>query len=88
MDEAFTYLGGKWQDYVKIDKKYLRPTEVNPLQAGISKAKKELGWSPRVGFKDLVRIMVDSDLKQMGITPPGEGEKIIQKNEFQWKKMD
>ncbi|HEY3277775.1 MAG TPA: GDP-mannose 4,6-dehydratase [Syntrophorhabdaceae bacterium] len=58
---------------VEVDPRYFRPTEVDFLQADITKAKKQLGWQPRTTFDDLVRIMADYDLKMVKIEPPGEG---------------
>ncbi len=69
---------------VEIDPKYFRPTEVDGLQADIRKAKKKLGWQPSVLFEDLVKVMVDHDLLQAGLEPPGEGIKILQKKDFGW----
>ena len=63
LDEAFGYVGLDWKKYVEIDQRYFRPTEVNLLLGDATKAKKVLGWKPKVHFKDLVRIMVDADLK-------------------------
>ena len=54
-----------WKKYVKIDKKYYRPAEVNELVADITKAKKILGWKPKTKFKDLVKIMVWSDINSL-----------------------
>ena len=62
LDEAFGYLELDWHRYVKIDPKYFRPAEVDILLGDPSKARRVLGWSPRVKFKHLVRLMVDSDL--------------------------
>ena len=62
---AFSYLGLDWNEYVEIDPKYFRPTEVEFLRADPSKAKKELKWQPKVTFEKLVRIMVDADLKAL-----------------------
>ena len=62
LDEAFGYLELDWHSYVKIDPKYFRPAEVDILLGDPSKALRVLGWSPRVKFKQLVRLMVDSDL--------------------------
>lgn len=64
LSEAFSYIGLNWEKYVKIDKAYMRPAEVYSLCADASLAKKELGWAPKVGFSDLVRMMVDQDLKR------------------------
>ena len=62
LDEAFGYLELDWHLYVKIDPKYFRPAEVDILLGDPGKARRVLGWSPRVKFKQLVRLMVDSDL--------------------------
>ncbi len=53
-----------WKKYVEIDQRYLRPTEVNVLQADTRKAQKLIGWNPKVKFKELVKIMVDRDLAE------------------------
>jgi GDPmannose 4,6-dehydratase len=63
LDEAFGYLDMDWNKYVEIDPRYFRPTEVDLLLGDASKARQVLGWEPRVSFKELVRLMVDSDLK-------------------------
>jgi len=62
LDEAFGYAGLKWQPYVRIDARYFRPVEVDLLRGDASKAKRILGWKPKVTFKGLVRMMVDADL--------------------------
>lgn len=59
--EAFTQKGLNWEDYVVIDSKYFRPAEVELLIGDYSKAKKQLGWEPKVKFKELVKMMVDGD---------------------------
>ena len=61
---------------IEIDPKYFRPTEVDFLQADISKARKKLGWKPRTTFEELVKIMVDYDMKLIGLPPVGEGIEI------------
>jgi|TARA_B100001971_G_C18254534_1_gene580909 GDPmannose 4,6-dehydratase len=60
---AFEHVGLNWEDHVKIDKKFLRPAEVDLLVGDSSKAKKVLNWEPKVKFKELVEKMVDEDLK-------------------------
>jgi GDPmannose 4,6-dehydratase len=80
VDEVFNYLGLDPSKHVRIDPNYFRPTEVDVLVADPSKARKELGWSPRVRFKDLVRIMVDADLRRSGLEPIGEGDLAIKKH--------
>jgi GDPmannose 4,6-dehydratase len=62
-EEAFNVVGLNWKDYVETSKKYFRPNEVNHLLGDYSKAKKDLGWSPKTSFKSLVKMMVDSDLE-------------------------
>jgi GDPmannose 4,6-dehydratase len=66
LEEAFTYVGLDWQDYVKVDPKYFRPAEVDLLLGDPRKAAQKLGWKPRVTFKELVRIMVDADMQDGG----------------------
>ncbi len=63
LEEAFGYLELDWNKFVEIDTRYLRPTEVDVLIGDASKAKKQLGWTPKVKFRELVRMMVDADLK-------------------------
>ena len=70
VEEAFSYAGLDWQDYVEIDPKYYRPSEVDLLVGDASKAKQILEWEPKTTFKDLVSLMVDADmaaLKAQGI---------------------
>ena len=52
------------------------------LVADPNKAKKELGWKPKITFKDLVRIMVDADMEAIGLSPRGEGRAILVRKEF------
>ncbi len=66
LEEAFSYVGLHWQDYVKVDPKYFRPAEVDLLLGDPSKARAALGWSPKVTFKELVRLMVDADMEADG----------------------
>ena len=74
---------------MQFDKKYFRPTEVDELIADASKAAKVLKWRPKVKFSDLVKIMLDADLRAAGLEAPGEGDAII-KNKFpkRWWKGD
>jgi GDPmannose 4,6-dehydratase len=61
LDEAFGYAELDWHDYVKIDERYFRPSEVDQLLGDASKAREKLGWEPSVRFPELVRMMVDHD---------------------------
>ncbi|MDH4237624.1 MAG: GDP-mannose 4,6-dehydratase [Nitrospira sp.] len=63
LDVAFSHLGLDWQQYVKIDPKYYRPTEVDLLIGDATKAKKQLQWEPKVRFQELARMMVEADLE-------------------------
>jgi GDPmannose 4,6-dehydratase len=63
LEHAFGHVGLEWEDHVAIDPRYERPTEVDLLIGDPSKAKRDLGWEPRVKFEELVRIMVDADLE-------------------------
>jgi GDPmannose 4,6-dehydratase len=62
VEEAFSYVGLDWRKHVEIDPRYYRPTEVDLLLGDASKAKRKLGWAPRVTFEKLVHLMVDADL--------------------------
>jgi len=89
LEEAFGYVNLDYRDYVKIDTKYMRPTEVECLIADAKKAKQRLRWEPKIRFRELIRIMVDADMKKVGLTPIGEGERII-KERFpnRWWRID
>ncbi len=62
---AFSHVGLDWKKYVSVDARYVRPAEVDTLQADPSKAKRELGWAPNTSFERLVRMMVDADLERV-----------------------
>ena len=80
LEEAFNYAGLDWEQYVRIDPRYFRPIDVELLLADAARGRKELGWSPKVTFKQLVRIMVDADMKALGLEPPGEGVSFLSKD--------
>ncbi|HEV8045830.1 MAG TPA: GDP-mannose 4,6-dehydratase, partial [Rubrobacter sp.] len=63
VEKVFAYLELDWEEYVEIDPRYFRPTEVAVLQGDASKARSKLGWEPRVGIDELVRRMVEHDLE-------------------------
>jgi GDPmannose 4,6-dehydratase len=71
LEEAFNYTDLDFKEYVEIDPRLLRPTEVDYLLGDNSKAKEKLNWIPKVKFKELVRIMVDADLKREKILLEG-----------------
>lgn len=89
VEEAFSYMGLKWKQHVRIDKRYFRPTEVNNLVADIKKVKKVFKWHPKINFSDLIKIMIDADMRACGLDPKGEGDKILQeKFPDRWWKAD
>jgi len=65
LDIAFGHVNLDWQNHVKFDERYLRPAEVDILIGDPAKAKEKLGWEPSVTFEELVKLMVDSDLKAL-----------------------
>jgi GDPmannose 4,6-dehydratase len=88
VSEAFAYADMNWQDYVEIDPRYFRPTEVDFLQADPSKAKAKLDWEPKVTWKELARIMVDADMEAAGLEPVGEGLSILETNFDDWHRWE
>ncbi len=65
LEEAFGYKGLDWREHVEIDSRYFRPTEVDSLLGDASKARRKLGWEPKIKFKELVKLMVDADIKDL-----------------------
>ena len=79
VEEVFSYVDLDVEKHVKIDPRYFRPTEVEELVADPAKAKEKLEWKPKIKFKELVKIMVDADMRAAGLEPIGEGDEIIEK---------
>lgn len=73
LDIAFSHAGLDWKKYVEIDPAYFRPAEVDLLLGDPSKARKVLGWTPRVGFRELITMMVDADLELVRAKIHGSG---------------
>jgi GDPmannose 4,6-dehydratase len=84
LEEAFRYAGVNWSQYVEIDQRYFRPTEVDNLRADCRYARETLDWKPRIGFLDLVRIMTDHDLAKAGLPIAGLGNKAVSDKGFGW----
>ena len=63
LETAFESVDLDYRDYLVIDKRLYRPSEVNVLQGDASKARKKLGWSPNISFEELVKEMVEGDLE-------------------------
>lgn len=69
LEVAFGHVNLNWEDYVAFDERYLRPAEVDLLIGDPAKARAKLDWEPSVTFEDLVHLMVDADLKALGLVP-------------------
>jgi GDPmannose 4,6-dehydratase len=69
-DVAFAAAGLNWQNHVVVDERFMRPTEINAARGNYAKAKRELGWEPRTFFHDLIRLMVEHDIKLLGEKVP------------------
>lgn len=79
LEHAFAYVDLNIDEFVKIDPVYFRPTEVEVLIANKEKSQKKLGWTPKIKFNDLVKIMVDADMRAAGLETLGEGDEILRK---------
>jgi GDPmannose 4,6-dehydratase len=88
LDEAFGYVNLDWHEYVKIDPRYYRPTEVDYLMADPKQACSQLNWEPKVRFHELVRIMVDADLELSGLACPGQGKQILNERFSGWHRWE
>ena len=77
LEEAFAYAGLDWEQHVRIDPRYFRPIDVDLLVADATRARTDLGWNPKVTFKELVWIMVDADMEAQGLTSPGKGREAL-----------
>ena len=75
LDQVFGHLDLDWHDYVEIDPRYFRPSEVDHLEGDASKARRVLKWKPKVTFEELVRMMVDADMRL------AEREKILNEHD-------
>jgi GDPmannose 4,6-dehydratase len=76
VQEAFGHVGLEWEKYLKYDARYERPAEVDLLIGDPAKAKRQLGWEPKVRFKELVQIMVDADLEML------EGKGLVHQDQY------
>ena len=88
LEEAFSYADLDCKEYVEIDPRYFRPTEVEFLLAYAAKARGKLGWEPKITFRELVRIMVDADMEAVGLKPIGEGKAILDRKFGGWHRWE
>jgi GDPmannose 4,6-dehydratase len=84
VDEAFRYVNLDWRDFVALDARYLRPTEVPLLRADPSMVRRQLGWQARITFRELVHIMMDADLEAAGLSAPGKGRDCLNGSRLTW----
>jgi GDPmannose 4,6-dehydratase len=84
VQKAFAYVGLDWQKHVKISERYFRPLEVDSLIADTTKIRGKLNWQPRIGFDDLVSIMMDADLETLGLKSPGRGKAVLEEKIGHW----
>jgi GDPmannose 4,6-dehydratase len=80
----FGYTALDWEKFVEQDPRYYRPVESEFLLGDASKAKKRLGWEPKVSFEELVKIMVDFDMELENLNPVGEGKKLLKEKGIKW----
>ena len=83
LDICFNCVNLDWHDYVEFDERYLRPAEVDLLIGDPTKAKQKLGWEPSVTFEQLVALMVEADLRALGLpSPNGESSQLVEDNAY------
>jgi GDPmannose 4,6-dehydratase len=83
LDISFAYVNLDWQDYVEFDPRYLRPAEVDLLMGDPTKAKQKLGWEPSVTFEQLVALMVEADLRALGLASHhSESSHLLEDNAY------
>ena len=77
MEIAFAHVGLDWRKHVTLDPKFIRPAEVEHLIGDNAKARKALGWQPKVDFTGLVKMMVDADLDRVAAEPPADRLSVL-----------
>lgn len=87
-DRSWSHVFKPGDCVIYIDARYFRPTEVDHLQADISKAREQLCWQPRVNLHEIVKIMVDYDLKFLGLEPIGDGILVCKNKNFLYTNHD
>ncbi|HKZ95064.1 MAG TPA: GDP-mannose 4,6-dehydratase [Candidatus Bathyarchaeia archaeon] len=88
-EKAFAYAGLDYEKHVEIDPRYFRPTETEELLADPKKAREKLDWKPKIKFDNLTKIMVDADMRKVGLEPHGEGDRVLERIfSNRWWKVD
>ena len=89
VESAFSYAGLDWKEHVRIDDRYVRPLDPAELRADPAKAAQLLNWRAKIRFHNLVKIMVDADMRKLGLEPIGEGDNILAKTfPMRWWQID
>ncbi len=89
VERAFSYVDLRFEKHVEIDPRYFRPTETEELISDSGKARRKIGWEPKIKFEGLVKIMVDADMRKVGLEPIGDGAEILEKKfSNRWWKVD
>jgi GDPmannose 4,6-dehydratase len=77
--EVFEYADLDISSHLRIDKEFMRPTDVHELRADIIKAKSVFDWNPKIRMRELAKIMLDADMRAQGLVPNGDGDALIHK---------
>ncbi len=80
VETAFEYVDLNWENYISCNKNLFRPSEVNDVIADTRKATHLLGWKPKITFYDLIKIMVDADMRKAGLESIGDGDELLIKH--------
>jgi GDPmannose 4,6-dehydratase len=81
---AFDLVGRDWRDHVEVDRRYLRPKEVDLLTGDASRARERLGWEPKITFPELIQIMLEADLAALGLDPADHLTAPIRNHRPEW----
>jgi GDPmannose 4,6-dehydratase len=84
---AFGLVDLDWQNHVEVDPRYLRPKDVGLLAGDASRAREEIGWVPKVGFRQLVQIMLEADLRSQGLDPGEYLTEPVMDHRPEWARM-
>jgi GDPmannose 4,6-dehydratase len=79
VEKALQYAGLPFEKHIEVDTRYFRPIEVEALRANSQKARRQIGWEPKIKFDDLVKVLVDADMRLAQLEPPGEGDSVLAK---------
>lgn len=81
---CFEYVDLDWRKYVKVDPRYLRPSDVDNLKSDPSKANRLFGWNPKILAPELAKVMIDYDMSVLGLSPPNQSQDILKSSGIGW----